>query len=79
MSKSIMFTARISDEVNEFLMDLGGGNRTKGFERLVDQAMGVSSKPVAPVRAETPRASRPASAPIKQAQAAVRKFVGKAR
>ena len=79
MSKSIMFTARISDEVNEFLMDLGGGNRTKGFERLVNQAMGVPPEPVAPVRVEAPRASRPVSAPIKQAQAAVRKFVGKAR
>ena len=45
---SVMFTARISEEEEEFLKALGDGNRSAGFKILLSRAMGSQRAPAQP-------------------------------
>jgi hypothetical protein len=58
----VMFTARIEAEEEEFLKDLGGGDRTAGFRLLLSRGMKGALSSAKPAGA---RELPPARAPIR--------------
>ncbi len=50
----VMFTARIEAEEEEFLRDLGGGDRTAGFRLLIARGIQAQQQRGGPVTAPLP-------------------------